>query len=172
MGRLWRRETLTTHYSLLLFSVAGQKQHTYRQTSTMVNPLVVRTSTRRSTTCMAAKAKNKREKRQQRHERNRKNITGTTDRPRLAVFRSNEHIYAQVIDDGHTLCAASTLTPAIRETLDTGANIDAATKVGTAIAEKCKALNISSVVFDKGGFLYHGRVKAVAEGAREGGLVF
>ena len=64
--RLWRRETLTTHYSLLLFSVAGQKQHTYRQTSTMVNPLVVRTSTRRSTTCMAAKAKNKREKRQQR----------------------------------------------------------------------------------------------------------
>ena len=58
---------------------------------------------------------------------------------------------------GHTLCAASTLTPAIRETLDTGANIDAATKVGTAIAEKCKALNISSVVFDKGGFLYHGR---------------
>ncbi len=94
------------------------------------------------------------------------------------MFRSNEHIYAQVIDDskhdgkGHTLCAVSTLTPTIRKELDSGANIDAAAKVGEGIAEKCKALNIGTVIFDKGGFLYHGRVKAVAEAAREGGLVF
>ncbi|QDZ21550.1 plastid ribosomal protein L18 [Chloropicon primus] len=134
--------------------------------------------TRNTTTCMAAKPKSKRQKRQQRHERQRRKIYGTEERPRLAVFRSNEHIYAQVIDDsshegkGHTLCACSTLTPAIRESLSTGANVDAATKVGEEIASKCKALNISSVVFDKGGFLYHGRVQAVAEAAREGGLVF
>ena len=127
---------------------------------------------------MAAKVKSKKQKRQQRHERQRRNIFGTEERPRLAVYRSNEHIYAQVIDDskhegkGHTLCACSTLTPAIRESLETGANVDAASKVGAAIAEKAKALNISTVVFDKGGFLYHGRVKAVAEAAREGGLVF
>jgi len=94
------------------------------------------------------------------------------------VYRSNNHIYAQVIDDskyegkGHTLCACSTLTPAIRESLESGANIDAAARVGEVIATKCKEKGISTVVFDKGGFLYHGRVKAVAEAAREGGLVF
>merc|ERR1711968_272983 len=139
----------------------------------MAAPVVTRRAT-----VMAAKVKSKKQKRQQRHERQRRNIYGTEERPRLAVYRSNEHIYAQVIDDskhegkGHTLCACSTLTPAIRESLETGANIDAASKVGAAIAEKAKALNISTVVFDKGGFLYHGRVKAVAEAAREGGLVF
>ena len=94
------------------------------------------------------------------------------------MYRSNNHIYAQVIDDsenegkGHTLCAASTLSPGVKEGLETTANIDAAKKVGESLAEKCKALNIEKVVFDKGGFLYHGRVKAVADGAREGGLVF
>merc|ERR1712113_922902 len=127
---------------------------------------------------MATKAKTKREKRVQRHERQRRNINGTSDKPRLAVFRSNSHIYAQVINDaenegkGHTLCAASMLTPKIREQLDSGANKEAAKLVGAEIAEKCKSLNITQVVFDKGGFLYHGRVEAVADAAREGGLQF
>jgi large subunit ribosomal protein L18 len=91
-------------------------------------------------------------------------------RPRLSVFRSSEHIYAQIIDDrqGITLAAASSLK------LDgkTGANIDAAKKVGLAVAEAAKAKGITAVVFDRGGYLFHGRVKALAEGAREGGLQF
>mmetsp|Transcript_7740 Transcript_7740/g.14451 ORF Transcript_7740/g.14451 Transcript_7740/m.14451 type:complete len:146 (-) Transcript_7740:92-529(-) len=135
-------------------------------------------ATRTNTTMMAAKVKSKKAKRKQRHERQRRNIYGTEERPRLAVYKSNEHIYAQVIDDsknegkGHTLCAVSTLTPSLRKDLESGANKEAASKVGASIAEKCKALDINTVIFDKGGFIYHGRVKAVAEAAREGGLKF
>ena len=96
---------------------------------------------------------------------------GTT-RPRLSVHRSGRHIYAQIIDDtaGVTVAAASSLEKDARAT--TGATVDAATAVGKAVAERAKAAGITSVVFDRGGFLFHGRVKAVAEGAREGGLEF
>ncbi|MBN8999378.1 MAG: 50S ribosomal protein L18 [Rhizobiales bacterium] len=96
------------------------------------------------------------------------------ERPRLSVHRSSEHIYAQVIDDsvGRTLAAASTLEKDLRSTLKTGADKAAAEAVGKLIAERAKAAGISAVVFDRGPYLYHGRVKALADGAREGGLEF
>jgi len=95
-------------------------------------------------------------------------------RPRLSVFRSGRHIYAQVIDDvaGRTVAAASTLEKDLRGELKTGADKDAATTVGKLVAERAIAAGVSAVVFDRGPFLYHGRVKALAEAAREGGLAF
>jgi large subunit ribosomal protein L18 len=95
-------------------------------------------------------------------------------RPRLSVFRSGKHIYAQVIDDaqGRTLAAASSLDRALREQLKTGADKDAAAAVGKLVAERALAANVKEVVFDRGSYLYHGRVKALAEAAREGGLAF
>lgn len=113
--------------------------------------------------------------RERRHRRVRAKVGGTAQRPRLNVFRSSAHIYAQVIDDvqGHTLVSASDLEEAVREKAGVGASKSArATAVGEVIAERAKAAGIGSVVFDRGGFLYHGRVKAVADGAREGGLKF
>ena len=106
-----------------------------------------------------------------RHKRVRAHISGTPARPRLDVFRSAKNIYAQVIDDvaGNTLVAASSLDKAIE---GNGGNKAAARAVGKLVAEKCKAKGIDKVVFDRGGYLYHGRVKALAEGAREGGLKF
>jgi large subunit ribosomal protein L18 len=111
---------------------------------------------------------------QRRHRRVRKDVKGSTERPRLAVFRSLQHIYAQVIDDTeqHTLVAASSLEPELKSKLSTGGNIDAATEVGKLLAERAKAKGIELVVFDRGGNLYHGRVQALAEAAREAGLNF
>lgn len=107
-----------------------------------------------------------------RHRRVRKKVRGTAERPRLAVYRSNNHIYAQVIDDiaGRTLAAASTADASLKGSA--GGNIDAATKVGTLVAERAKAAGIEQVVFDRGGFRYHGRVAALADAARAGGLEF
>jgi large subunit ribosomal protein L18 len=95
-------------------------------------------------------------------------------RPRLSVFRSSKQISAQIIDDekGVTLAAASSLEKAIRESLKTGANVEAAKRIGKEIAERAKKAGVDRVVFDRGGYMYHGRVKALAEGAREGGLEF
>ena len=109
-----------------------------------------------------------------RHIRLRKKMSGTTERPRLAVFRSNQHIYAQLIDDsvGFTRVAASTLDPDLKEQVSGEGKIDSATAVGTSIAEKAKKAGIGRVVFDRGGYAYHGRVKALAEAAREVGLEF
>ena len=106
-----------------------------------------------------------------RHQRVRKNISGTAERPRLNVFRSLNNIYAQIIDDvkGVTLVSASSLD---KEFESYGGNVEAAKAVGKAVAEKAVAAGIKSVVFDRGGYLYHGRVAALAEGAREGGLNF
>ena len=108
--------------------------------------------------------------RQRRQIRGRKKINGTPERPRLVVTRSNRHMVAQVVDDtiGHTLCAASTLEEAAKGV--EGHKVGAAHKVGELIAERARALGIEAVVFDRGGNKYHGRVAAVAEGAREGGL--
>jgi large subunit ribosomal protein L18 len=116
-------------------------------------------------------ARNKHEARSRRHARVRKHVRGTADRPRLAVFRSNRHISAQVIDDraGATLAAASTYEAGLR---DGSSNKDAATRVGRLVAERARAAGIERVVFDRGGFLYHGRVAAVAEAARDAGLEF
>ncbi len=113
--------------------------------------------------------------RQRRHVRVRAKVKGTAARPRLNVFRSSAHIYAQVIDDnyGRTLVAASDLEEAVRERAGSGATKSARAKaVGEVIGERAKEAGIDSIVFDRGGYLYHGRVKAVAEGAREAGLQF
>lgn len=109
-----------------------------------------------------------------RHARVRKKIHGTAERPRLAVFRSLKYIYAQVIDDerGHTLAAASSLEPALRSSLSRTDNIEAARAVGRLVAERAIDAGVRHVVFDRGGYRYHGRVKALADAAREGGLEF
>lgn len=109
-----------------------------------------------------------------RHIRLRKKMSGTPERPRLAVFRSHNHIYAQVIDDaaGNTLAAASTLDPDLRDQPRTNGKIDIASAVGAAIATKAMGAGVERVVFDRGGYAYHGRVKALAEAAREAGLEF
>ncbi len=108
------------------------------------------------------------------HERIRKRLSGSPVRPRLAVFRSNKHIYAQIIDDskGATLLAASTLDVDAKKDVKHGGNIAAAKAVGKLVAERAKAKGIEAVLFDRGGYLYHGRVKALAEAAREAGLKF
>jgi large subunit ribosomal protein L18 len=120
------------------------------------------------------KVKTKEDIRQRLHDRIRKKISGTTARPRLAVFRSQGHIYAQVINDdmGQTLCAASSLDKSLREKQKKGANVAAAKAVGLLIAERAKEKGVTLVVFDRGGFQYHGRIKALADAAREGGLKF
>ncbi|NLJ71294.1 MAG: 50S ribosomal protein L18 [Clostridiaceae bacterium] len=112
--------------------------------------------------------------RQRKHARVRKHISGTSERPRLSVFRSLSHIYAQVIDDitGTTLVSASTLDAKISEKVKSTGNCEAAQLVGKLIAERSLAKGIESVVFDRSGYLYHGRVAALAEGAREAGLKF
>jgi len=100
---------------------------------------------------------------------------GTAQRPRLSVFRSNKHIYAQIIDDdaGHTLTSASTATMAFKDAdLDSTSNLEAAKAVGTEVARKAKELGIETIVFDRGGYLYHGKVAALADAAREAGLKF
>jgi large subunit ribosomal protein L18 len=101
-------------------------------------------------------------------------VQGAAGKPRLSVFRSSQHIYAQVIDDreGRTLAAASSLEKDLREKLKTGADKAAATEVGRLVAERAKAAGVEKVVFDRGAYIYHGRVKALAEAAREGGLNF
>jgi large subunit ribosomal protein L18 len=113
-------------------------------------------------------AKEKRRALTRRHRRVRKDVIGTQERPRLAVYRSNRHIYAQVIDDyaGRTLAAASSLT------VSDGDRKSTAKAVGSAVAAKAKAAGVTRVAFDRGGFMYHGRVQALADGAREGGLEF
>jgi large subunit ribosomal protein L18 len=115
--------------------------------------------------------------RQRRHIRVRKRVNGTPERPRLNVYRSSNNIYAQVIDDiqGHTLAAASSLDASLRQPgagRSVGGNIEAAKAVGALIAERAKAAGIEKVVFDRGGYLYHGRVQALADAARENGLDF
>ena len=116
--------------------------------------------------------RNKAELRQKKHERLRNRFSGTPERPRLSVFRSDKHMYAQIIDDvaGNTLCAASTLDKDANS--ENTSNIEAAQYVGKAIAEKALAKGIKQVVFDRGGFLYHGKVQALADAAREAGLEF
>ena len=108
------------------------------------------------------------------HKRIRRKISGSSNRPRLCVYRSSKYVYAQIIDDtqGRTLVAASTAEKDVRGDLKQAGNIQASKLVGKAIAERAKAKGIESVVFDRGGYLYHGRIKAVAEAARESGLKF
>ena len=112
--------------------------------------------------------------REKKHRRMRNHLSGTAERPRLAVFRSNNHMYAQIIDDtvGNTLVAASTAEKAIKAELEKTNNVDAAAYVGTVIAKRAIEKGIKEVVFDRGGFIYHGKVQALADAAREAGLEF
>lgn len=123
---------------------------------------------------MANVHKRKLSPREQRAARIRKKLSGSAERPRLTVFKSNKHIYAQVIDDasGTTLAAASTLSKELKDALDDADKTGAAKAVGKLVAEKAKAANVNQVVFDRNGFPYHGRVAAVADAAREAGLEF
>lgn len=118
--------------------------------------------------------KSRTENRLKKHARVRRNLAGTAERPRLAVFRSNKHMYAQIIDDttGRTLCAASTLEKDVKDACEETDTVDAAAKVGTAIAKKALDKGIKTVVFDRGGFVYQGKIQALAEAAREAGLDF
>ncbi|NPV30136.1 MAG: 50S ribosomal protein L18 [Firmicutes bacterium] len=120
------------------------------------------------------KKETRRELRRRKHARVRKKVFGTPERPRLSVYRSLNHIYAQIIDDtrGTTLAAASTLSPEIRGEVGNRKNLAAARVVGRLIAEKARARGITRVVFDRGGYPYHGRIAALAEAAREHGLDF
>jgi large subunit ribosomal protein L18 len=116
----------------------------------------------------------KKSNRIRRHKRIKKKIQGTAERPRLSVYRSIDHIYAQIIDDikRRTLISASTLSKELNELRKSGGNVEAAKLVGKLIAQKALERGVSAVVFDRGGYLYHGRVKALAEAAREAGLKF
>lgn len=109
-----------------------------------------------------------------RHLRVRKKISGTTERPRLSVFRSAKHIYAQLIDDvkGVTIASASTLDKELASEIGNGGNVESARKVGELVAKRAKAKGYENVVFDRGGYLYHGRIQALADAAREAGLQF
>lgn len=112
--------------------------------------------------------------RKRRHVRVRRKVVGTTERPRLNIFRSNQHIYAQLIDDtnGVTLVSASTVDPELKEQVEHGGNVGAAQKVGELVAKRAIEKGYKSVVFDRGGYLYHGRIQALADAAREAGLEF
>lgn len=120
------------------------------------------------------KPRNKKEHTQKRHKRIRVKLSGTTEAPRLAVYRSTKHIYAQIIDDvkGVTIVSASSIDKDLKDKLSHGGNIDAAKAVGEALAKKALKAKVKDVVFDRGGFLYHGRVAALADAAREAGLNF
>ena len=119
-------------------------------------------------------AKSERIARERRHERARKKVVGTKERPRLSIYRSLNNIYAQIVDDGdgRTLVAASSLDESVRALKQHKGNCKTAKEIGTLIARRAKEKDIKKVVFDRGGFLYHGRVKALAEAAREAGLEF
>ena len=118
--------------------------------------------------------KSRSEVRVNKHRKLRNRFSGTAERPRLAVFRSNNHMYAQIIDDtvGNTLVSASTLQKDVKAELEKTNNVEAAAYLGTVIAKKAIEKGITSVVFDRGGFIYHGKIKALAEAARESGLNF
>ncbi|OUP48938.1 50S ribosomal protein L18 [Lachnoclostridium sp. An181] len=118
--------------------------------------------------------KSRTEVRVNKHRKLRNRFSGTAERPRLAVFRSNNHMYAQIIDDtvGNTLVSASTLQKDVKAELEKTNNVDAAAYLGTVIAKKAIEKGIKTVVFDRGGFIYHGKVKALADAAREAGLEF
>ena len=120
------------------------------------------------------KKENRSEIRRNKHRKIRNRFTGTPERPRLAVFRSNKHMYAQIIDDtaGHTLVAASTLEKDVKAKLQKTNDVEAAAYLGTVIAQRALEKGIKAVVYDRGGFIYHGKIKALADAAREAGLEF
>lgn len=123
---------------------------------------------------VATQPKTRQQARERRHRRVRQTVFGTAERPRLSVFRSHKHIYAQVVrdDTGETIVAASSLDPELRGQLDRTGTVETARAVGKLLGQRAVAAGLGQVVFDRGGYLYHGRVRAIAEGAREAGLEF
>ncbi|PSS35898.1 50S ribosomal protein [Actinidia chinensis var. chinensis] len=142
----------------------------------VIGPKLASSSGSQRSLIVEAKATTRRQDRTARHIRIRKKVEGTTERPRLCVFRSNKHLYVQVIDDSkmHTLASASTMQKPISEEFDfsSGPTIDVAKKIGEVIAKACLEKGITKVAFDRGGYSYHGRVQALADEARENGLQF
>ncbi|KAJ3703790.1 hypothetical protein LUZ61_007495 [Rhynchospora tenuis] len=147
-----------------------------RALSPLGSRLAMASPTLRRFPCVVAAKVTSRENRIYRHERLRKKVEGTPERPRMSVFRSNKHLHVQVIDDTkmHTLAAASTMQKGLSKEVDysAGPTIEVAKKVGEAIAKACLEKGITKVVFDRGGYLYHGRIQALADAARENGLEF
>ena len=142
---------------------------------TLPFPLLAGNTSRSTAVDVTCKVATRREQLAKRHKRVRNTVEGTPERPRLAIFRSNNHMYAQVIDDvaGNTLVMTSTLNKEVKASLNgVTNNAEAAAAVGRAVAELCKEKKIEKVCFDRGGFQYHGRVKALADAARDGGLSF
>ncbi|KAH7420782.1 hypothetical protein KP509_13G022200 [Ceratopteris richardii] len=166
----------TTNVGVNLSFAAVLSDPALKASSTSVFPLSSRQTPCFLQSIEAKKQPSRRETIQIRHTRIRKKLSGTSERPRLAVFRSNQHMYAQVIDDtkGFTLASASTIQKSMREELEltSGPTLEAAKKVGEEVAKACLAKGISKVAFDRGGFVYHGRIKALADSAREHGLDF
>ncbi|MCO5586697.1 hypothetical protein L7F22_040639 [Adiantum nelumboides] len=169
-------ERMATARSLSFASVLSDPALKASSTSLLPSSSVWVPSFLQRPTIEARKMRTRRETVDLRHTRIRKNLSGTTERPRLAVFRSNQHMYAQVIDDtkGCTLVSASTIQKSLRDELDltAGPTVDAAKRIGEVIAKSCLAKGINKVAFDRGGFVYHGRIKALADSAREHGLDF
>ncbi|KAJ7980496.1 50S ribosomal protein L18 [Quillaja saponaria] len=167
----------TCSFSLLQCALASSQQSWLRPKLTEATIPISRPSSHPSLSLVVeAKATTRREDRTARHTRIRKKVEGTPERPRLAVFRSNKHLYVQVIDDTkmHTLASASTVQKSISEEFSytCGPTIEAAKKVGEIIAKSCLEKGITKVAFDRGGYPYHGRVEAIAAAAREHGLQF
>ncbi|KAJ0696977.1 putative ribosomal protein L18 [Helianthus annuus] len=142
----------------------------------LIKPPLISSSSRTTSLVVQASARTRQDNRKARHTRIRKKVEGTPERPRMCVFRSNKHLYVQVIDDTkmHTLASASTMQKPLSEEFDftSGPTIDVAKKIGEAIAKSCIEKGITAVAFDRGGYPYHGRIQALADSAREHGLQF
>ncbi|XP_050230210.1 50S ribosomal protein L18, chloroplastic-like [Mercurialis annua] len=160
----------------LCSSFLGCTQHFSPSFSARPNPISIQTAAAPSLLRIEANRNTRRENRTARHVRIRKKVEGTTERPRLNVYRSNKHLYVQVIDDSkmHTLASASTMQKPISEEFDysSGPTLEVAKKVGEVIAKTCLEKGITKVAFDRGGYPYHGRVQVLADAAREHGLQF
>ncbi|CAI9287138.1 unnamed protein product [Lactuca saligna] len=178
--RLWRKATMSSISLSFLQSTCSYSNLHQQHKLFVQTPLISSSSSssqpRRTSLVVEAKARTRQDNRQARHARLRKKVEGTPERPRLCVFRSNKHLYVQVIDDTkmHTLASASTMQKPLSEEFDytSGPTIDVAKKVGEAIAKSCIEKGITAVAFDRGGYPYHGRVQALADAAREHGLQF
>ncbi|EEF51299.1 50S ribosomal protein L18, chloroplastic [Ricinus communis] len=164
---------MATAAASICSSFLGYRQHLSASISARPNPTPIQPP---RFLRIEANTKTRRENRTARHVRIRKKVEGTPERPRLSVFRSNKHLYVQVIDDSkmHTLASASTMQKPISEEFDysSGPTLEVAKKVGEVIAKSCLEKGITKVAFDRGGYPYHGRIEALADAARENGLQF
>ncbi|KAF5786612.1 putative ribosomal protein L18 [Helianthus annuus] len=162
--------------SLSFLQSACSYSNLHHHQKLLIKPPLISSSSRTTSLVVQASARTRQDNRKARHTRIRKKVEGTPERPRMCVFRSNKHLYVQVIDDTkmHTLASASTMQKPLSEEFDftSGPTIDVAKKIGEAIAKSCIEKGITAVAFDRGGYPYHGRIQALADSAREHGLQF